>query len=96
MVSMPQFLCGSSYSVTQVNWSTKEALNLWDMSVPVSASWTIRKIFRLRTYVQPWITYVVGNGYNIFLWLDNWHPLGPLKTKFGSRFVYNLGRTINA
>lgn len=26
--------------------------------------------------VQPWFKYIVGNGHDIFLWLENWHPLG--------------------
>ncbi|KAI8568988.1 hypothetical protein RHMOL_Rhmol02G0244100 [Rhododendron molle] len=64
------------------------------MHTPTFASWTIRKIFKLRPMVQPWITYVIGNGRNTFLWLDNWHPLGPLFAKFGSRVVYNLGRSL--
>ncbi|KAI8573525.1 hypothetical protein RHMOL_Rhmol01G0284300 [Rhododendron molle] len=46
--------------------------------MPASASWTIRKLFSLRPLVHPWITNVVGNGKSTFLWLDNWHPLGPL------------------
>lgn len=39
---------------------------------------------------------MVGNGKNTFLWLDNWHPLGPLYARFGSRVVYNLGRNLLA
>ncbi|XP_058195022.1 uncharacterized protein LOC131311543 [Rhododendron vialii] len=64
------------------------------MSIPPSASWTIRKIFKLRSLVQPWIKSVVGNGLDTFLWLDNWHPLGPLFSRFGERVVYNLGRSL--
>lgn len=66
------------------------------MSIPHSASWTIRKIFKLREKVQPWIKYIVGNGLNTFLCLDNWHPSGPLKTCFGSRMDQNLLRSISA
>lgn len=69
---------------------------LWTIPIPVSASWTIRKLFKLRPLVHPWITNVVGNGMNTFLWLDNWHPLGPLYARFGSRVVYNLGRNLHA
>lgn len=42
------------------------------MSVPSSASWTIKKIFKLM------IKYIIGKGSKTFLWLDNWHHLGPL------------------
>lgn len=53
------------------------------MKVPVSSSWTIKKIFKLRTMVQPWIKCIVGNGSNTFLWWDNWHPVGPLFQRLG-------------
>lgn len=69
---------------------------LWSMAILGFASWTIRKLFNLRSLVQPWITYVIGNGSKTFLWSDNWHPLGPLYTKFGTRIVYNLGRNLYA
>ncbi|XP_058203052.1 uncharacterized protein LOC131317521 [Rhododendron vialii] len=69
---------------------------LWTIPIPASASWTVRKLFNLRPLVHPWITNVVGNGKNTFLWLDNWHPLGPLFARFGSRVVYNLGRHLHA
>lgn len=29
------------------------------------------------------------------MWLDNWHPFGPLFSKFGSTVVYNLGRNLH-
>lgn len=44
---------------------------LWHIPIPASASWTIRKLLKLRSLVHPWITHVVGNGKNTFLWLDN-------------------------
>lgn len=69
---------------------------IWSMSIPHSASWTIRKIFKLREKVQPWIKYIVGNGWNTFLCLDNWHPSSPLKTCFGSRMDQNLLTSISA
>ncbi|XP_058215475.1 uncharacterized protein LOC131326638 [Rhododendron vialii] len=30
---------------------------MWNMTIPNSVSWTIRKIFNLRSFVQPWITH---------------------------------------
>lgn len=35
-------------------------------------------IFQLRNIAQPLVKYVIGNGQNTFLWLDFWHPIGPL------------------
>lgn len=52
--------------------------NLWYMDPPNDSSWTIRKLFKLRSLGQPLIKHRIGNGNNTFVWLDNWHPLGPL------------------
>lgn len=65
---------------------------LWRIQVPTEASWTIRKLFKLRDIVQTWITARVGNGQ----WLDNWHPLGPLFKKFGEAVVQNRGTSLLA
>lgn len=62
----------------------------------VGYSYNCFKFFKLRPLVQPWITYLVGNGNKTFLRLDNWHPLGPLLAKFGAGVVYNLGRNLFA
>lgn len=69
---------------------------MWTMKVPVYSSWTIKKIFKLRAMVQPWIKCIVGNGSNTFLWWDNWHPVGPLFQKFGERLGDTLHRASSA
>ncbi|KAI8530160.1 hypothetical protein RHMOL_Rhmol11G0033800 [Rhododendron molle] len=69
---------------------------LWTMEVPRDASWTMRKLLGLRHLGQPLIKYLVGNGEIIFLWLDNWHPLGPLYVRFGEWVVSNIGRSLKA
>lgn len=51
---------------------------IWNMHLPTDSSWTLRKIFGLRDMGLRFIKSVVGNGKNTFLWLDNWHTLGPL------------------
>lgn len=66
---------------------------MWSIVVPPSASWTIRKFFGLRKLVQTWIRSVIGDGQDTFLWLDNCHPLGPLKDRFEGRLTGNLVRT---
>lgn len=38
---------------------------------------------------------IVGYELNTFLWLDNWHPLGPLKAWFGERMDHNLLRNLS-
>lgn len=69
---------------------------MWSMNFPSTASCTIRKIFNLRQKVQVWITTVVGNGLDTFLWYHNWHPFGPLKDWFGDRLDHNLLRSQNS
>ncbi|KAI8537813.1 hypothetical protein RHMOL_Rhmol09G0052800 [Rhododendron molle] len=64
------------------------------MDIPSHSSWTMRKILGLRKLCQPLIRYHVSNWANTFLWLDNWHTLGPLYAKFGERVVTNLGRAL--
>lgn len=39
----------------------------------------------------------MGSGeWSVFLWLDNWHTLGPLFQKLGGIVVLNLGRSLSA
>lgn len=66
------------------------------MKLPSDASWTLRKLFSLRGQGQQFIKSRIGNGLSTFLWLDNWHSLGPLFQKFGDRVNFNLGRSVNA
>lgn len=70
--------------------------NLWTMGLPYDVSWTIRKIFQLREVCQPLIRYQIGNEASTFLWLDNWHPLGPLYKRFGENVCSNIGRSLQA
>lgn len=64
--------------------------------MPSDASWTHRTIFGPRKIGHQQIHSKVGNGCSTFLWLDNWHNLGPLFQKFGDRVAFNLGRCLNA
>ena len=50
----------------------------WFMDVPSDSSWTMKKLFKLGSLGQKCIQYTVRNGEKTFLWLDNWHPMGPL------------------
>lgn len=60
--------------------------SIWGLKIPPDASWTVRKILKLRDKV--------GNGIYTFLWLDDWHLLGPLYQKFGDHVMHNLGRSL--
>ena len=60
------------------------------MLTPTDSSRTIRKLFNLREVGWPMFRHVIGDGRETFLWLDSWHPLGPLYKRFGKSVVYNL------
>lgn len=56
----------------------------------------LHKIFKLKLLAQSIIRSVIGNGESTFLWLDNWHPLGPLYLVSGDRIRFNMGRNLHA
>lgn len=66
------------------------------MAPPSDTSGIIIKFFNPRSIAQPLLKWEVGEGQSIFLWLDNWHFLGPLFQKFGGRVVFHLGRSFTA
>ena len=68
--------------------------NLWNMDIHGEVSWTWRKILKLRQIAQSFIKYKIGNGRDTWMWLDNWHPNGPLVKHYGPRIVYDSGRNI--
>lgn len=37
-----------------------------------------------------------GNGASTSLWLNNWHPLGPLYKRYGENVCSNIGRSLHA
>ena len=91
-------VCSSQNSLW-VQWCHKFMIKnkcFWSLSIPSDCSWTWRKILKLRDIAQPFIKHSIGNGNNTFLWLDNWHPNGPLVAKYGSRVAYDAGLNINS
>ncbi|KAG5547016.1 hypothetical protein RHGRI_012893 [Rhododendron griersonianum] len=69
------------------------------MKLPSDCSWTIRKLMKLRGLGQGFVKHIIGDGQpgqGTFLWLNNWHPKGPLYKLFGDRALDNLDRNINA
>lgn len=55
----------------------------------------MRKLFNLKGLAQPLIRYInIDNGANTFLWLDNWHAIGPLFARFGNVVVTDVGSSL--
>jgi hypothetical protein len=42
------------------------------------------------------LKFEVGDGKNIHLWLDHWHPLGVLFDKYGYRIIYDSQSRLDA
>ncbi|XP_058192025.1 uncharacterized protein LOC131309397 [Rhododendron vialii] len=68
----------------------------WHMNTPIDSSWTMRKLLQLRVLAQGMVKHVVGNGQNTWVWLDNWHPMGPLYKTLGEVVVFHLGQSLSA
>lgn len=83
-----------------IAWIQANLLNersFWLINPPTNCSWNWRRIHKLRAIFKSMLKHVVGNGRKIFLWHDNWHPLGPLfPLKYNYRLVYDSGLSINA
>ncbi|XP_028073110.1 uncharacterized protein LOC114275296 [Camellia sinensis] len=56
----------------------------------------LEKILSLRKNIFPLIKFKIVNGEKVFLWFDNWHPLGSLWDRFGHRIMYDTGLPFNS
>ncbi|GKV39226.1 hypothetical protein SLEP1_g47032 [Rubroshorea leprosula] len=65
--------------------------SFWYISIPVNSTWGWRKILKLRSYARGLIQHVLGDGSDIFLWHDYWHPSGPLILAYGAKIVPDSG-----
>lgn len=46
--------------------------------------------------VKDFIWFKLGDGSQIFLWFDHWHPIRCLIDKFGFRAIYDAGSCLGA
>jgi hypothetical protein len=68
--------------------------SFWTVSTPHNCSWSWRKL--LRDIAKPYFKFVVGDGKNIHMSGDNWHPAGILLEKFGYRAIYDAQSSMGA
>ncbi|KAL0282166.1 UNVERIFIED_CONTAM: hypothetical protein Sradi_7269800 [Sesamum radiatum] len=54
---------------------------LWT-SNSASASWCWKKLIKLSNIMLPGLEFQVGTGLRFYVWLDMWHPRGPLSQTF--------------
>jgi hypothetical protein len=55
-----------------------------------------RKLLNIRDIAKQFLRLEVGNGENLHLWLDFWHPDGILINKYGYRVVYDAHSRMEA
>lgn len=91
MVGYLWAICQKPLWVKWIHTSVIEGKCIQAIKTPSNASWTVRKLFQLRTIAQPWIKNIVGDSQNTFLWWENWHPMGPLYMRYGDSSVHSLG-----
>jgi hypothetical protein len=70
--------------------------SLWNTAIPKVCSWSWKKLLNLCKLVKEFISFKVGEGHSIFLWLDCWHPAGRLLDTYGYRIVYDTGSNLDA
>ncbi|KAI8021091.1 hypothetical protein LOK49_LG03G01535 [Camellia lanceoleosa] len=70
--------------------------NVWFKDLPQDSSSTLQKLFDLRILGQRLIKCIVGSGADIFLWLDNWQPIGPSYQRFVEKTVRIVGGALLA
>jgi hypothetical protein len=70
--------------------------SFWQIPIPQSCSWCWKQLLKLRNLAKRFLSFKVGDGRNIFLWLDVWHPDGCLLDSYGPRVIYDAGSSLNA
>jgi hypothetical protein len=70
--------------------------SFWNVNIPQNCSWCWRKLLKLRDIAKKFLRFEVGDGKNIHLWMDFWHPDGILLEKYGFRAVYDAQSSVEA
>lgn len=61
-----------------------------------SSSWCWKKLLKLREIFRHMALHKVGNGNNIHVWHDNWHPRGPFIIAYGENVTHLIGIPLDA
>jgi hypothetical protein len=70
--------------------------SFWSVNIPQDCSWCWRRLLKLRNVAWNFIFFEVGDGQNIHLWSDNWHPCGVLIERYGFRVVYDASSRLKS
>ncbi|KAF8108223.1 hypothetical protein N665_0113s0013, partial [Sinapis alba] len=70
--------------------------NFWTIKENNNHSWLVKRLFRLRAIVYPWLCIDKGNGITCRFWSDNWSPFGSIKEFLNLPPPSRLGIPMNA
>ncbi|KAJ9535362.1 hypothetical protein OSB04_un001524 [Centaurea solstitialis] len=80
--------CGDSLWVKWLHTYRLKGRCFWDIGEVFDAPWFWRKMVKIREGFRENLVHSIGNGRSVFLWFDNWHPLGPLCQFISKRDLY--------
>ena len=71
--------------------------SFWNVKIPQQSTWGRRNLLKLGNIEnRQFLKFEVGDGKNIFLWLDWWHLDGVLYQVYGHRMVHDAASSIEA
>jgi hypothetical protein len=85
------FINAGSMWVAWVEANWLKGQSFWQVSVPVSCSWSWKKLLQPREPAKKFIQFKVGDGSRVFLWLDHWLLANYLLDRYGYKIVYDFG-----
>ncbi|XP_071715241.1 uncharacterized mitochondrial protein AtMg00310-like [Rutidosis leptorrhynchoides] len=65
--------------------------HFWEVSINANASWSWRKLLRIRPVIKEFFFHQVGNGNTTSAWFDNWCKLGRLDKIIDSNDIHDMG-----
>jgi hypothetical protein len=90
------FAQAGSLLITWVEKNWFKSKSFWQISIPNSCSWSWKQLLKLRDVAKKFLSFKVGEGTLIFMWLDCWHSYGYLLDRYGFRPVYEAGSCVDA
>lgn len=87
--------CKNSLWVKWIHIHKLKGRNFWDILEKQEASWSWRRIIRIRGLVRDHIFHKIGNGASTSPWFDTWHPICPLSNFVSKRKIYQAGLSLN-
>lgn len=86
-----------TYSYLNKNSKTLKDKCYWNVKIPQQSTWGCRNLLKLGNIEdRQFLKFEVGDGKNIFLWLDWWHLDGVLYQVYGYRMVHDAASSTEA